>query len=363
MWKIETWTSRIVEEILNLGTPSESREFKRGYLAGIFDSEGSYSADVIRIANKDEDVLSKIEKFGKEFGFVFKREHYKSSRVSTLRLEGDIGEKIRFFSTTNPSISRKKLTVLGHSHFLHPAEILAIERMESMEVWDLTTTTHTFFADGFASHNCWARLPIWRHRLRNPHPIKEANRLARARKTRSIVISFTDDPYQPREWKEGLTRRVLEILLLQSKVKHAIMILTKNPKFALDRDYLLLRGRNVWLGTALTAMHKIKDEPNAPSNLQRALALDLAHSAGLRTWVSIEPWLRSVTIPEKIIKKTYKFVDFYVIGRHNYEYAGNYPKVPDRFYTERLPKIIRLLKDLKKPFFIKKELRRCLGGI
>ena len=77
----------------------------------------------------------------------------------------------------------------------------------------------------YACRYCWARLPIWRYRLKNPHPIREANRLARSKKPKSIVISFTGDPYQPREWKEGLTRQVLEILLLQSKVKHTIVLL------------------------------------------------------------------------------------------------------------------------------------------
>jgi len=51
------------------------------------------------------------------------------------------------------------------------------------------------------------------------------------------------------------------------------MILTKNPKFFLERNYPLIPGRNVWLGTTLTALHKIKDEPYAH---QRALALKMA---------------------------------------------------------------------------------------
>jgi len=355
MWKIETWTSRIVEEILNLDATSESREFKRGYLAGIFDSEGSYSTHILRIANKDEDILSKIEKFGKEFGFIFKRERYKP--LPTVRLEGDIGEKIRFFATTNPSISRKKLTVLGHSRFLHLAEILKIERLQPMEVWDLTTTTHTFFANGFASHNCWAKLPIWRYRLRSPKPLQEAERLARSKTSKRVVVSFTGDPYQPKESYKKLTRKVLEMLVC---TRHEVYVLTKNPLFALKRDLDLLVKPNFHLGTTLTSTRKIPDEPYAPSNPARIAALEVAHGEGVKTWVSIEPWLKSVTVPEEIIMETHRFVDWYVIGRHNYEYAGNYPKVPDRFYAERLPRVIKLLKDLEKPFFIKKELKRCL---
>ena len=135
------------------------------------------------------------------------------------------------------------------------------------------------------------------------------------------------------------------------------MILTKNPKFALDRDYLLLRGRNVWLGTTLTAMHKIKDEPNSPSNLQRALALDLAHSAGLRTWVSIEPWIPGDTDPLEIIKATHEFVDWYVIGRLDYETHLGYSKIPKGWYRYKMLAVIDMLETLGKPYYLKKQLR------
>ena len=208
----------------------------------------------------------------------------------------------------------------------------------------------------YACKYCWARLPLWQHRLKNPHPIREAKRLSRAKKPKSIVVSFTGDPYQPREWNEKLTRRVLGILM-QSKVRHTVMILTKNPRFALERDYPLMRKYGMWLGTTLTSMHRIKDEPYAPSNYQRALALETAHSAGIRTWVSIEPWIPEVTDPAEIIKATHEFVDWYVIGRLDYENQLGYPKIPKGWYKPELESVIDLLESLDKPYHIKKQLK------
>jgi len=209
----------------------------------------------------------------------------------------------------------------------------------------------------FACKYCWASMPLFQYRIRNPKPIQEAYRLSRARKKRVIVVSFTSDPYQPKELVEQKTRRVLEIL---SSTIHRIMILTKNPMLAIDRDHDILVRGDIWLGTTLTSTRFIPDEPHAPVPRERMEGLKLAHKLGVKTWVSIEPWLRGVTNPLEIIDETYWYVDYYVLGRHNYETRFGYPKVPDSYYAERLPKVIDRLKQLNKKFFIKKELRRVL---
>lgn len=208
----------------------------------------------------------------------------------------------------------------------------------------------------YACRYCWARLPLWQHRLRSPHPLTEARRLANSRKPRRIVVSFTGDPYQPLEWHERLTQQTLEILL-KSRVEHTIMILTKNPKMALTRDYNILKHENVWLGTTLTSLRKISDEPYAPPNYERAAALERAYDQGVHTWASIEPWLPGVTDPIEIIKETHRFVDWYVIGRLDYETQLGYPKIPKGWYRPRLERVVDLLESLGKPYHIKKQLK------
>ena len=207
----------------------------------------------------------------------------------------------------------------------------------------------------FNCRYCWAKLPLWRYRLRNPHPIREAYRLSRSRKPKRIAVSFTGDPYQPRELKENLTRHTLAGLL--SNPKLAVMILTKNPEMAVRRDIDFLKKENVWLGTTLTAIRYIEDEPFAPANYRRIEALHEAHSQGVRTWVSVEPWLPDVTDPIQIIKETRRFVDWYVVGRLDYETQLGYPKVPKGWFKTRLEKVVELLESLGKPYHIKKQLK------
>ena len=122
----------------------------------------------------------------------------------------------------------------------------------------------------FSCRYCWAKLPLWRYRLRNPHPIREAKRLAKVKKPKRIVVSFTGDPYQSLERTERLTRYTLEIL---AKTEHEILVLTKNPGFAVKRDLDLLLHRNFWLGSTLTSTRRIPDEPYAPGNDERIEAV------------------------------------------------------------------------------------------
>lgn len=202
---------------------------------------------------------------------------------------------------------------------------------------------------------CWANEPLWRYRLRNPKPIEKALKFANAGKPRTIMVSYTTEPYQPVEEKKRITRKVLEIL---APTQHCIMVLTKNPALAVKRDMDLLTHPNVLLGTTLTALKKIDDEPFAPPNDERVSALKSAYKNGVCTWALIEPWIPDVTFPDEIISETHRFIDFYVIGKLNYETRHGYPKVPTTFYCERLPRIIKLLAELKKPFVLKEKLEK-----
>jgi len=218
----------------------------------------------------------------------------------------------------------------------------------------------------FRCRYCWGQDPLWVHRTRNANPIKEAWKYASAKKPRIIVISFPTDPYQLIEKERGLTREVLGILVDNSGVNHQILILTKNPELAVNRDLDLLRWENVWLMTTLTSTTKISDEPNAPGNYDRITYLEQAHLEGVNTGVSIEPWIPEKTFPRQIIEATHQFVDWYVVGRLDYETRYGYPRIPKGYYREEL-KWVRALfdefgfspsdKPCERGYHIKKQLQ------
>jgi len=185
--------------------------------------------------------------------------------------------------------------------------------------------------------------------------IENAVKLARhdirtLRPGRIMFCSMTD-PYQPVEAGTGLARKVLEVLL---NSPFHVLILTKSP--LVTRDYGLIQGHgNVELGFTITSLEDIPFwEPYAPGNKKRIEALKKAHEKGIRTFVSIEPWIPNVTHPRSIIENLREHVDRWIIG------SMRYHSVSRRFYAERLPELIAWLDNSKINYYLKKELKSCL---
>jgi len=145
------------------------------------------------------------------------------------------------------------------------------------------------------------------------------------------------------------------------------MILTKNPALAI-RDILdvqmNLKHPNFWLGTTVISLEATGWEPKAPPPTERLNALEFAHTSKgiVKTWISIEPIIPGTTDPFEIIRKTYRYTDWYVLGAFNYAYRFGFEKSDlKRYYELYIPEAIKLLESLGKPYLIKKELKRLLG--
>ncbi|MFI7608623.1 intein-containing Rv2578c family radical SAM protein [Micromonospora sp. NPDC049366] len=156
-------TSRLahVEAITELicwpADPTE--DWRRGFLAGIFDAEGSCSRGVFRISNSDAEILDHVRRSLTHFGFRSVLESPRpTSGVQNVRLTGGLAERLRFFHLTDPAITRKRSlegAALKHQSRL---QVTAIEPLGlEMPLWDITTGTGDFIANGVVSHNCFAR--------------------------------------------------------------------------------------------------------------------------------------------------------------------------------------------------------------
>jgi len=213
---------------------------------------------------------------------------------------------------------------------------------------------------------CWAQLPLFKSRIQRGkyEPVAEAAKYVRIKGKRTIVVSFTADPYPPCEVEKKLTRRVLNILAMCPQ--HKIMVLTKNPALAFrDVDFVFEYGHpDFWFGTTIVSLDKTDWEPNAPNPKDRVLTLKLigSYSASkIKTWISIEPIIPEVTNPAEIIEHTRQFVDFYVLGALNYASNFGYTKKQlKQYYLKTIPEAIRILRENDIPFLIKKELKKYL---
>jgi hypothetical protein len=92
-----------------IGWPSEATpEWRKGFLAGIFDAEGNYGSS-LRIANCDRDIIGWVVSSLASFGFRHVVEPTKRPNgLAYVRLLGGLREVLRFFHTTDPAISRKR---------------------------------------------------------------------------------------------------------------------------------------------------------------------------------------------------------------------------------------------------------------
>ncbi|TMI04765.1 MAG: hypothetical protein E6H40_18635, partial [Betaproteobacteria bacterium] len=75
-----------------------SREWSAGFLAGIYDAEGSYSEGCLRISNTDHEIIAWIDRCLKSFDFRFVVEHVPretSKPIDVVRLTGGLREHLR----------------------------------------------------------------------------------------------------------------------------------------------------------------------------------------------------------------------------------------------------------------------------
>lgn len=170
--------------------------------------------------------------------------------------------------------------------------------------------------------------------------------------SRTILFCFLCDPYQPIEREERLTRQALEILA-KNRLKN--QLLTKGCADLIREDLMLFKKANTKLGITLSFIDDVlrKDwEPYAASVNDRLSILEEAHSAGIYTWLSLEP----VINPEQalsLINIANKNVDFWKIGKLNH--MKKYEEAID--WAKFLIDVETLLKKLGAKYYIKQDLR------
>jgi DNA repair photolyase len=180
---------------------------------------------------------------------------------------------------------------------------------------------------------------------------KDARKYQAAGITGQVMLSFTTDPYHPGD--TILTRQTLEVLQAHGL---GICTLTKGGGRAL-RDIDMFRPKRDAFASTLTSLDESfsrKWERGAALPEDRIAALQAFHSAGIFTWVSLEPTI-DVESSLAIVQATHEYVDLYKIGRVNYLPIT---KTTDwKSYTER---IVDLCARLNAAHYVKKDLQPYL---
>jgi len=283
-------------------------EWIRGYVGGMFDAEGSFEGGAIRISNTEHRMIEVLVAGLSNRGFdsiIETRRLDTPKPVHYVRVRGGLREHLRFFGTFDPAIPRKRDIQAQAVKSSAKLEIVEIEPLgRSMELFDITTGTGDFIANGVISHNCFARPS---HAYVNLSPgldfetrlffkqdaalrlRHELNR--RTYKPSPINLGANTDPYQPLEKKMGITRSILEVL---AEAHHPVTIVTKSALVVRDLDLLrtFAAEQLVRVFVSLTTLDdelKRRMEPRASGPAARLAAIRSLASAGIPTGVMFAP--------------------------------------------------------------------------
>jgi len=133
---------------------SKNIDFCRGYLAGIYDAEGSgpYKVKQAVIYNKDKELVNVICNYLKFLGFNFKSYIDKDDVVQIK-----INNVPEFFVKCRPLLARKRnnifnTTLKSVKNRLKILDVMVVKT--KTEVYNIETTTHNYIVNGLLVHNC-----------------------------------------------------------------------------------------------------------------------------------------------------------------------------------------------------------------
>ena len=155
--------------------------------------------------------------------------------------------------------------------------------------------THEYW--GYSAGLDFERVVLVKQRA--PELLREALR-SRSWKAEPIMISGATDPYQPIERKEGITRRLLQVMLDHGQ---PVGLITKNALVLRDLDLLsAMAERNlasvaISLTTLDEGLRRLL-EPRTSSGAKRLEAIEALSRAGVPVHVMVAPIIPALNEPE-----------------------------------------------------------------
>jgi DNA repair photolyase len=315
------------DELLGFGRTVNSfevsAEYRRGYLTGMvrgdahlkvyrYQRAGRVHDDVLRIVNTDEGILAHTHAALTGFGFdVAHEDRGLPNGLISLRVRGGLREHMRFVHLVDPAI-RRTCQVDGTAVKSDAAlRVTAVESLRrEMPMYDITTGTGDFIANGVISHNCFARRTHEWLELDSGHDFdrqivvktnlvdvlrKELHRPSWKRE--HVALGTNTDPYQRAEGRYRLMPGVIRAL---TESGTPFSILTKGTLLRRDIPLLAESARSVPVGLGVSMAIWDDDlhsalEPGVPTPRARLDLVRAITDAGLPCGVFMAPVLPGLT--------------------------------------------------------------------
>ncbi len=295
---------------------SANEDWTRGFLAGIFDAEGCRN-DALRISNKDQEILDRTAGGLRQLGFSCTVERPNAIGVRNVRLLGGLREQLRLFQGVDPAITRKRSIEGIALKSTAKLGVVSIEPLgRRMQMFDITTGTGDFIADGVVSHNCFARrthayldLDAGRDFEReivvkvNVPELVRGELKRKSWKRELVALGTNTDPYQ---WVESRYRMMPEILAALEEAETPVSVLTKSPLVMRDIKIFERMAKHLPVSVNLSVPTLDEDawratEPHTPSPSARLDAVAELRRRGIDSGVLIAPLMPGINdSPEQV---------------------------------------------------------------
>ncbi|MGH2871164.1 MAG: LAGLIDADG family homing endonuclease [Solirubrobacteraceae bacterium] len=283
----------------------------RGFLAGMFDAEGSRSGSALQIADADPTILAWVQACARRLGFdVAIDAGARSNGLKCVRIRGGLTEQLRFLHLTDPAITRKRSIEGQMVRTSADLQIVEIEPLGGeLALYDITTGTGDFIANGVVSHNCFAR-PTHTYldfnagedfereivvKVNAPERLRAE--LARPSwQGEQVALGTNTDPYQ---WVEGRYRLMPGIWQAMIDARNPASVLTKSPLLLRDLELMRELAARAEFGAALSVPTVDErawrtTEPHTPNPYARLEAVAELARAGIRTGVLVAPLMPGI---------------------------------------------------------------------
>ena len=296
-----------------------SDDWCKGFLAGIFDAEGGRSGGVLRISNTDREIVDWTTWCLRRLGFHYVVEDRQlPNGILCIRLTGGLPQHQRFFHTVDPAVTRKRSIEGMALKCKAKLRVASIEPVGEIELYDITTGTGDFIANGVVSHNCFAR-PTHTYldfnaaadferqivvKVNTPELVRAETRRP-SWKRELVALGTNTDPYQ---WVEGRYRLMPGIWEALRDSRTPCSVLTKSP--LVTRDVALLKEMSdMGLFTAAFSVPTIDErawrasEPRTPNPHARLEAAAELSRNGIAVSVLVAPLMPGINDDPRQVEK------------------------------------------------------------
>jgi DNA repair photolyase len=284
-------------------------DWYKGFLAGIFDAEGTFGSGIVRICNTDPTIIDWVSLACRQLGIPFVVESAGEWKWN-VRVRGGLEQQLRFLHLTDPAITRKRSIEGRAVKSQSKLKVVEIEPLGmELPLYDITTGTGDFVADGVVHHNCFARptheyLDFNAGRDFDKEIVVKVNvpevlraELKRPSWTREhVALGTNTDPYQ---WVEGRYKLMRGIWEAMRDFANPCSVLTKSPLLLRDSDLLLQIAERTKVSACLSVPTLDEKawratEPHTPHPRARLEAVAELNRIGIPTGILIAPLMPGI---------------------------------------------------------------------